>query len=249
MKTLLLLFALALTATTLSAAEPGKNLAEISTWELIQLGGWVMIPIGLLSLITLAYALERFLNLRQAVIMPKRFVTELEGLLTRQECVAAEELCRKNGSPFALIMEAGLRERNEDWSLVRKAVEDAGAREIAELRQNVRPLKMVSELSPLLGLFGTIQGMMGAFQNISASAGQSGKTELFAGDIFLALVTTGAGLIVAIPALYLFYHFAARIDRIVLAMDRSCETLLQGLRSKIPALSTKAKGEDSSCRC
>ncbi|MHC4884048.1 MAG: MotA/TolQ/ExbB proton channel family protein [Planctomycetota bacterium] len=215
-----------------SEAAPARDLSEISTWELVQEGGWVMIPIALCSLITLAYSAERFLNLRHSIIMPKTFVTKLEALLKERKLTEAEALCREDQSPFALIMEAGLREADEDWNLIRKAVEDAGAREIAELRQNVRPLRVVSEISPLLGLFGTIQGMMGAFQNISASAGHAGKTELFAGDIFTALVTTGAGLTVAIPALFLFYHFAGRVDKIVLAMDRKCEELLQAVRRK-----------------
>ena len=213
-------------------APPDRDLSEISTWELVRKGGPLMVPIALCSLIALAYALERFINLRGERVMPRAFTEALEKALKSGEHDRAEELCRKNGSPFAQIMLAGLRERGEEWGLIRQAVEDAGEREIAELRQNVRPLRIVSELSPLLGLLGTIQGMMGAFQNISANAGQSGKTELFAGDIFTALVTTGAGLIVAIPSLFLFYHFAGRIDRLVLRMDRACEDLLQGLRRR-----------------
>jgi biopolymer transport protein ExbB len=119
-----------------------------------------------------------------------------------------------------------------DWVRVEKAIEDTGAREIAVMRQNVRPLKVVSEIAPLLGLLGTIQGMMGAFQKVS-SMGVGRKTEAFAGDIFLALVTTAAGLTVAIPALFLFYYFAGRIERHVLAMDNASAELLQSVRDEL----------------
>lgn len=216
-------------ASPLLAAEEGAP-KDASVWHLILQGGILMVPIGLCSLAGLAYALDRFLNLRAAKIMPPALVASVEEAVARKDHDAAKALCRANGSPFAQILLAGLRELGLDWSRVEDATEDAGIRELAVLRQNVRPLRVISEITPLLGLLGTIQGMMGAFQRVSTSSGQLGKTEMFAGDIFLALVTTAAGLVVAIPALFLSYHFAGRIDRIALLMDRKLGDILGTIR-------------------
>jgi biopolymer transport protein ExbB len=217
-------------ATPLLAADGPTPAKDVSIWSLITQGGVLMVPIGLCSLAGLAYALDRFLNLRIAKIMPPRLVASVEESIGRKDYEAARQLCRKDPSPFAQILLAGLRELGLDWTRVEDAAEDAGIRELAVLKQNVRPLRVISEIAPLLGLLGTIQGMMGAFQNISTSSGQLGKTEMFAGDIFLALVTTAAGLVVAIPALFLSFHFSGRIDKIALVMDRKLGDLLGQIR-------------------
>lgn len=214
------------------AAEEGGDITEISAWALIKKGGWLMVPIGLCSLITLAYAAERFINLRTSRIMPADLTGKLEEKLRGKDFAGALAVCRESNCALARIIQAGLREMKYDWARVEKAIEDTGAREIAVMRQNVRPLKVVSEIAPLLGLLGTIQGMMGAFQKVS-SMGVGRKTEAFAGDIFLALVTTAAGLTVAIPALFLFYYFVGRIEKHVLAMDASSADLLQNVRDEL----------------
>jgi len=228
-------FFAALAVLAMAAASPlfaGDGIPEkdVSVWTLVLQGGWLMVPIGLCSLVGAAYAVERFLNLRIGKIMPTKLVVSLEQAIDRRDYDAAKRLCLEDASPFAQILLAGLRELGLEWTRVEGAVEDAGIREIAVFKQNVRPLRAVSEIAPLLGLLGTIQGMMGAFRNVSAAGGQLGKTEMFAGDIFLALTTTAAGLIVAIPALFLSFHFAGRIDKIALLMDRKLGDLLGRIR-------------------
>jgi len=190
-----------------------------------------MIPIALCSLLALAFALERLINLRTAVVAPPELVRELEQLLDQGDIKSARALCQRRDCVLARIVEAGLREQPHGWERVEKSIEETGAREIAAMRQNVRPLKIISELAPLLGLLGTIQGMMGAFQKVSAT-GVGRKTEMFAGDIFLALVTTAAGLTVAIPSLFLYYYFAGRIEAHVLSMDRLSADLVRRIREK-----------------
>ncbi len=243
---ILFAMALLLCVASIFGGEGTKELEEITTWELIRKGGWLMVPIGLCSLIALAYAFERFINLRLRVIMPPRLVAALEERLESQRYGEAKKLCREDDSPFGRIMLAGLRELDEDWSRVENAIVEAGAREVAVFRQNVRPLRIVSEIAPLLGLLGTVQGMMGAFQKVSASAGQLGKTEMFAGDIFLALSTTAAGLTVAIPALFLYYVFVGRIDKIILRLDTVSENLLERIRdARKKAVKANAAGKTS----
>ena len=171
--------------------DPAKGSVEVSTWQLVKHGGWLMIPIGLCSLIALAYAAERFINLRLDKIIPEEFTGGLAVRLKAKDYKGARDLCKKDRSPFAEVFLAGLREVDNGPERMEKAIEDTGTREMSILRQNVRPLKIVSEIAPLLGLLGTIQGMMGAFQKIS-EVGIGKKTEIFAGNIFQALVTTAA---------------------------------------------------------
>jgi biopolymer transport protein ExbB len=230
---------LAMTATVLFAAEPTHDLSRLSTWQLIRMGGWLMVPIALCSLLAVAFAAERLINLRASVVAPPDLVRDLENRLAGGDLNGAHELCRKRDCALSRILDAGLEAYPQGWERAEKSIEETGAREIAAMRQNVRPLKIISELAPLLGLLGTIQGMMGAFQKVS-TLGVGRKTELFAGDIFLALVTTAAGLTVAIPSLFFYYYLAGRIEGHVLAIDRLSAQLLRRLReTETAAASTR----------
>ncbi len=212
-----------------------NNVAEISLWQLVLKGGWLMVPIALCSLLGIAFALELALVLRRRRLLPRDLEEPLRDALRRQDTEAALRLCDDSPSPLSHTVRAGLAEAAvADWDHVERAVEDAASREIDRLRAKARPLRIISEICPLLGLLGTIQGMMGAFQSVSASGGQLGKTEMFAGDIFTALVTTAAGLVVAIPALFLYYAFARRIDALSDAFESSLTALFSLLRTPAP---------------
>lgn len=209
-----------------------NNAAEISNWQLVVMGGWLMIPIALCSLLGIAYALELVFSLRRSKILPKKLADELREAFQRNDPASARALCEEHPCPLTNTILAGLHEADvaPDWDHVERALEDAGARELSRIRRRVRPLRVISEICPLLGLLGTIQGMMGAFQSVSASGGQLGKTEMFAGDIFVALVTTAAGLVVAIPALFFFYSFSKRVDSIAEDLEDAINDLFAILR-------------------
>ncbi len=208
-----------------------------SVWDFVLKGGWMMIPIGLCSLVMLTVVAERLISLRRERVVPQGFWPGLEAILKggRPARVAAQEYCRKSACPLGRITEAGLRKSDQPIELVEKSLSDAGEREVAQLRRYVRILAVVASVCPLLGLLGTIFGMIKAFQTVASSAEALGRTELLATGIYQAMITTAAGLSVAIPALIFFHVVQARIEKRALEMDACCAELIEWVHSLPPA--------------
>jgi biopolymer transport protein ExbB len=217
----------------LAAAAPDA-VSVTSIWDFVVKGGIVMIPIGLCSLATVTIAVERAISLRRAAVMPPALLDELRQRGAAGDLAGAAAACARHPSSLGRIVAAGLRRRSGGPETVRKAIEEAGQREMFALRKYLRVFTLIVALAPLLGLLGTIFGMIKAFQTVALSADALGRTELLAGGIYEAMITTAAGLIVAIPALLLYHWFAARIDRLVLDMDAVCGDLIEG-REEAPA--------------
>lgn len=197
-----------------------------SIFDVLFQGGWLMAPILLCSVLVLAYSMERLMVLRRGRILPKGLASSLKEALGGQRFGEALKLCDEDRSPLARVVSAGVRRLDDSPRVeVEKSMEDAGLREVGRLRSNVKPLSMVAGVAPLLGLLGTVFGMIEAF-NVVADAGL-GKQELLASGIAKALVTTGAGLTVAIPALALYHFFMGKISKFVLELDETCSGLLE----------------------
>lgn len=193
-----------------------------SVWDFVLKGGVLMIPIGAASLIALTVIIERLLSLRRSNVIPAGFVPGLKKVLDDDNDRAdALEYCEKDGSPIANILRAAIRKLGESVELLEKHIQEAGEREIIKLRKYLRLLSVVASIAPLMGLLGTIFGMIKAFQTVATSAEALGKAELLAKGIYEAMITTAAGLIVAIPALVAYHYFSARIDGLVVEMDRT----------------------------
>ncbi len=193
---------------------------DISILQLLLKGGWIMIPIGIASMFGLALILERVVALRRGKIIPRRFLRDLkkiapEGAEIRE---AALPYCREHPSPIARIMAAGLRKLPQGQAAVERAVEDSGGVEVQKLRHNMRTIYGLTVITPMLGLLGTVSGMIDAFR-ITASAEGLGKAELLAKGIYEALVCTYAGLLVAIPILLIYYFFIRKIESYVSEMN------------------------------
>ena len=208
-----------------------------SLFELVTSGGPLMIPIALCSVLALAYMVERSVRLRGGRLATRSFHGELLSALRDAGPRAGLELCERDATSQSRILAAGLR-RAEAAVLEReKAVEDAGAREVDRLSANLRPLVVIGMIAPLLGLLGTVWGMIEAFSVISAGDGL-GSPEALAGGISQALVTTAAGLAVAIPAQAAYYFFKSRIDAFVRRTEdlyeEVCDVLV-GRRAASPA--------------
>ncbi|MCC6229912.1 MAG: MotA/TolQ/ExbB proton channel family protein [Phycisphaerales bacterium] len=197
-----------------------------TVWDLTIKGGPVMIPIAICSLVALALVVERLLSLKREKIMPTAFVTGVRAALSRGQS-AALDFCRSHPSPIARVLEAGIRRWDRPLEHVEKHITEAGLRETTLLRKNFRGLVVITAVSPLLGLLGTIFGMITAFRTVAASADALGRTELLAAGIYEAMVTTAAGLIVAIPTLLTYHALAARVDRLVFDMDAACIDLIE----------------------
>ena len=219
--------ALAVVVVAASAAlaqqdEPGakkEETARMSILELLLKGRYFMIPIGLCSLLGLAIIIERAVSLRRGAIIPRGFMDSLKGNFRHSgdDRRAGLDYCRSHDCPVARVAAAGIRKLHKDEESVEQAIEDAGANEVAKLRRNLRMLFGVAAVSPMLGLLGTVWGMIQAFQ--VASLKGLGKAEHLAQGIYEALVTTFGGLIVAIPVLIFYYYFQGKIERIVSEMN------------------------------
>lgn len=209
-------------ATTVVGAAETSGIAVQSVWDFIVKGGPVMIPIGLASLLAVAVIIERAMSLRRRRVIPADFLPGLE-LAWRGPGGSTERAlshCRDDGSPLANILAVAIQRVDEPVEQLEKHVEQAGQREVLALRRHLRALAVIASIAPLLGLLGTIFGMIRAFQTVASSAAALGRTELLAKGIYEAMITTAAGLVVAIPVLVAYHWLVARVDRLVLEIDQ-----------------------------
>ena len=200
----------------------------MSFLELLIKGGWFMLPIGVASLIGLALILERSLALRRSRIMPRVFMSGLRAVADDPQ--RALEYCRQHACPIARIMAAGLRKLPHGQAAAEKAMEDAGANEVHRLRRNLRMLYGVSAVAPMMGLLGTVWGMIDAFRVASTARGL-GKPELLATGIYVALVTTLAGLMVAIPVLMFYYYFAGKVEQAIADLNDAASQFVEDMEA------------------
>lgn len=212
-----------------AAVNPGLHAAPVATedsiptknlWSILQDGGPLMFPIAGCSLILLTLVFERSISLRRGRVIPKPFVTRFvqqvqDGELDRAQAI---ELCEENGSPVAQVFAGAVRKWGRPAVEVEQAIIDSGERATNGLRRYLRVFNGVATVSPLLGLLGTVFGMIQAFNAIAASNAM-GRPELLANGIGQALLTTAAGLCVAIPALICYMVFVSRVDRLIIQID------------------------------
>ncbi len=200
-----------------------------SVWDFAVKGGILMIPIAACSLVAMALSAERLFSLRREKVIPPGFANEIKGALelTPGDTAKAISLCHARPSPIARVCEAALTRWDRPVADVEKYVTETGHREAMGLRKHVRGLSVIASVSPLLGLLGTIFGMIKAFQTVATSGEALGKTEMLAGGIYEAMITTAAGLIVAIPTLILYHFIGSKIERLVLEMDAACIALVE----------------------
>jgi len=216
-----------LSISTLSAAPPtapveSAQATMMSLWELAVKGGPMMIPIGICSIIALAVLAERVLRLTRRSVIPPAFLPGLESKLASADSDRREaiEYCASEGSIVAQVFEAGVRSLDEPTDTVERRIQEAGERAAMRLRVRLRTLAVIASVTPLMGLLGTIFGMIQAFQTVATSGDALGNTELLAGGIYEAMITTAAGLLVAIPALLAHHWIAAKIEARVVEIDR-----------------------------
>ncbi len=196
--------------------------------NVIRQGGILMLPIIACSFVMLIFVMERLLYLRRARMIPRPFVRGVIEQLEQQQLGRDEALalCEENGSPIAEIFAGALKKYGRSAVEVEQAVVDAGERVVSQMRKYLRLFNAISNLSPLLGLLGTVLGMIDAFNTI-ARADAMGRPELLAGGIGTALITTAAGLVVAIPSYAAYAFFLGRIDKLILEMDSHAQSIVE----------------------
>jgi biopolymer transport protein ExbB len=209
------------------AAAPAKLIPTGNLLATLQSGGWLMVPLVGCSFALAVFGIERAVKLRTGSVVPKlfidRFVGQLQArALSRQ---AALEACDENGSPAARVFAAALRRWGRPAVEIEQAAIDACERELNHLRRYRRVFNGVATISPLLGLLGTVFGLIRSFNDVAA-AGAMGRPDLLAGGFGEALITTAMGLLVAIPAMVLHSYFTSRVDRLAMRLDESCQQVI-----------------------
>ena len=188
-------------------------------------GGPIMIPIIACAIAAFAVAVERFFTLRRARINTREFMATIRTVLRQNKIAEAIEVCEKTAGPIARILKAGMLKHGRRKRDIREAIEDAGQLEIPRLERYLGVRATVASISPLLGLLGTVAGMIKAFGQIQAKMGVVNPSDLAEG-IGNALITTAAGLVVAIPTLVLYNYFVAKVENMILDMEISSSELV-----------------------
>jgi biopolymer transport protein ExbB len=222
-------------ATPPAAAAPGAAGEEpVKTiFQLVMQGGVVMAPIALCSIVALAIIVERLVMTSRQRVIPRGFLSTLpERIDDRDRVVAA---CKANGSPVANILAVAVRRLYDPPAILEKRVEEAGMREVVSLRRRMRVLSALPQISTMLGLLGTIFGMIRTFRAVAASGQALGKTELLARGIHEAWVATASGLLVAIPVMIAYHALQGRIDSLVAEMDRIIRDFLDQWEEPAPS--------------
>lgn len=189
-------------------------------------GGILMVPIMAVSIVALAITLERFYTLRRATIDTRDFMDTMRQVLRQNRLQEAIEICDETQGPVARIMKAGILRHNRSKEDIREAIEDAGHLEIPRLERYLSALATCANIAPLLGLLGTVAGMIKAFAQIQYRGGDVNPADLAEG-ISNALVTTAAGLSIAIPTLIAYNYFVSRVENMVLEMEISSSELVE----------------------
>jgi biopolymer transport protein ExbB len=208
-----------------------------SVWDFVTKGGLVMIPIGLCSLVAFTVVVERVVSLRRSQIIPADFFPGLSGKLDNghTDRDKAMDYCKEHPSPVANIFIAGIKRLGQPAEVVEKHIQEAGEREVFKLRKYMRLLSVIASIAPLMGLLGTIFGMIAAFQTVASSGDALGKTELLAKGIYQAMITTAAGLMLAIPVLIAYHWIAGKIESLVAEMDRLTVSFMEERVDVAPA--------------
>lgn len=213
---LLLTFSLAGIAPAQSPAPgtPAKPPPE-TFYSLLIKGGPTMIPLGLCSIFAVAVAFDRLLGLRRRRIVPRGFMAGLKKVYPSSFALTqpAIEYCERSKTPVGRIFRAGLINMPRGEAYVEKALEDTGGNELDKMKRSLHWLGAIASIAPLLGLLGTVIGMMEAFAATSLVVGS--KSEMLARGIYVALITTAAGLSIAIPVVVLYQYLTAKVDGMV----------------------------------
>ncbi len=202
--------------------------------EVIQKGGPLMYLIIFCSVLSLAVIIERIYHLYRAKIDTEKFMDDITDTLKRNKVMETITMCERTPGPIAHILKAGILKHDRSRGEIKEAIEDAALHEVPRLEKNLGVLATIAHIAPLLGLLGTVIGMVEAFRVIqekSSSVTSVSPADL-AGGIWQALLTTVGGLVVAIPTFVAYNYLVSRVDGFVLEMEKSAANLVNMLTQK-----------------
>jgi biopolymer transport protein ExbB len=196
-------------------------------FEIVTAGGIVMAPIILCSILALAIILERFWTLREQRVVPAELTDKVWQWVENRSLSDKQIMALEQHSPLGRVLAAGLANRHRDRAVMIEAIEDAGRHVTHDLERYLNMLGTIAAISPLLGLLGTVTGMIRTFKAITVAG--IGNPAAMAGGIAEALLTTAAGLLVAIPALVAYRYLRGRVDAHVIQMEKESIKLVQAI--------------------
>lgn len=222
---------------TSSTASPPNTATDDTLFEIIFSGGvmgiGIMILLILLSILAVYLVVDQALALRKKELVPADLVENVRQLLAQGKLKEADQTCRDRPCPLSFVLQSGISEIEYGWPAVEKAIEDSTAEQAARLYRKLEYLSVIGNIAPMLGLLGTVTGMILAFRQVALSQGTAGAGDLAAG-IYSALVTTVAGLVIAIPALGAFAIFRNKIDEIISDTAYSAQHVFGSVRRRMP---------------
>lgn len=202
-------------------------------FDIIAAGGWLMLPIILCSLLAMAIIFERFWTLRRSAVMPAELLNQSWDWAKSRQLQQKHLDALENNSPLGRLLVAALKNRHRSREIIKEAIEDRGRHVVHELERFLNTLGTIAGITPLLGLLGTVVGMIKVFSAIMAQG--VGDASNLAGGISEALITTAAGLSVAIPSFLFYRYFTGRVAELVIAMEREAMRLLETLDAQVAA--------------
>lgn len=197
-------------ASTLTPA--GHTQEPLSFLTLIMKGGWIMIPIGILSVLALYFSIERFLTIRKASRVDSNFMNIIKDFLISGKMEAAIAHCKNTNTPIARLLLKGIKRVGKPIKEIESAVENEGKLEIYRLEKNMNWLGIIAGIAPMMGFVGTIMGVITIFYDISISKNIS--IDVIASGLYVKMITSAAGLIVGIFAHIMFHLLNSMIDRV-----------------------------------
>lgn len=196
-------------------------------WELIKSGGWIMLPIVLCSIIAVAIVLERLWTLRASRVSPSNLLAQVWQWVQDKQMNSSKMQQLRASSPLGQILAAGLLNSRHGRDIMKESIQEAGVKVVNELERYLTPLGTIAAITPLLGLLGTVLGMIEIFSAFMDS-GMANAPQLASG-IAKALVTTAAGLFVAIPAVFFHRFLQRRVDELVVRMEQEAIKLVEAI--------------------
>lgn len=203
------------TATT--AAKSVSQTQTLNLFDLVMKGGWVMIPLGILSVISVYLIIERFVTISRASKVDPGFMANIRHMLLDGKTDAALSLCRSSNTPIARLLEKGIKRLGKPIKEIESAVENTGKLEIYKLEKNLSYLGIIAGIAPMFGFVGTIAGVIRIFYNISLADNIS--ISLIAGGLYEKMITSATGLLVGIIAHIGFHYLNTMIDRVSFQLE------------------------------
>lgn len=191
---------------------------KLSIWELSLKGGWIMVPLAIMSVIAIYIFIERYIVINRAAKDDPNFMNNIRDFIHNGRIDSALSLCKNNRSPISRMIEKGINRIGKPLSDINAAIENVGKLEVSKLEKNIAALATIAGAAPMLGFLGTVIGMVKAFYDMSM-AGNNIDIALLSGGIYQAMITTVAGLIVGIIAYICYNILVARVEKVIFILE------------------------------